>query len=124
MVAGEWAGRFDSAKGTAEGLGVYIVKVGGQIVYVGRSRDLARRMNEQKNRFGDKATVVGLSFGKFGGRESATYKATRALEDLLIRELISEKTTLANKINGMSDKDPKKRRLYQELLQASLNLLN
>ena len=123
VVAGEYAGRFDKAERTANGLGVYIVKRGEEIIYVGRSRDLARRMKEQEARFGKGVKVVGLSFGEFAGRNKNNYKAVRALEDLLIRELRGENKDLANKINGMSDNDPKKRKAYQRALRAALGNL-
>ncbi|HYD00677.1 MAG TPA: hypothetical protein VEB22_05570 [Phycisphaerales bacterium] len=87
-------------------VGVYLVMDGDEVLYVGRSIDLARRVGEQAKRFAGKQ-IVSLSVGSLG--------ATRALEDMLIRHFKSIGQAGENAINGMTTKNAKRAERYADM---------
>jgi YD repeat-containing protein len=95
----------------AKGRGVYIVKdKDGNVLYVGRSKDLQRRMADQQARFGKDVQITGISVG---GKNAKN--ATRALEDYLIRKYKEVGLAQYNKINGIAESNRKAKPYYNAL---------
>lgn len=100
---------------TPSGMGVYVIaNAAGEVVYVGRSKDLSRRMADQgRDRFSSSKGFKMIAFN------IGSYGATRALEDALIRHHNTIGRDNGNKINGMSEKNrrgTKGRAYYKELM--------
>ena len=103
-----------AARSGASGLGVYFIyDKAGDIIYAGRSKDMAKRIQVQLK------MIPGASKGH--GYKMTSKFAVRALEDLAIRDLNLIKKG-QNMINGISDSSKNKKKYYKALIKAMSHL--